>query len=164
MTFEDMSPVPLPPGVFFKPGARLDFSGSDINPLDPRFKDVDLIWQGVPADDRFFHPERIQVHDILNERNAAMRAALFSRMGLTRFLGESKATVIDSDLDAGGRRQLIEVPMPAGEPIVGLKVICPSTQHVHFLRIPPTIRNCEAAAAWIAGFTDPKEYKPLLET
>lgn len=162
--FEDMGTIPLPPGIFLKPGARLEFSGSEINPLDPRFKGVDLRWRGVPADNRFFHPETIQVKDILEERNAAIRAALFSRMGLARFLSEAKAKIIDSDLDAGGRRQLIEVPMPAGEPIVGLKVICPSTEHIHFLRIPPTIRNCEAAAAWIAGFANPEDYKPVLET
>lgn len=164
MAYEDMGSRPLPQGLFFNSGATLNFGGSEINPADPRLKGVQLRWRGVEADERFFHPERITPKDVLEEPNAARRAALFDRMGFVRFMAEAKAAIVDSDLDAGGRRELIRVPMPEGEPILGLKVFCPSTGHLHFLRVPPELSRCGQAAAWVAGFDNPEDYRPIKET
>jgi hypothetical protein len=44
-----------------------------------------------------------------------------------------------------------------------LKVTCPSTGHIHILRVPPNMRSCRQAAAWIAGFNNPDDYNPLIE-
>lgn len=35
------------------------------------------------------------------------------------------------------------------EPIVLLKMTCPSTQHVHILRVPPDMRSAEDAITWV---------------
>jgi hypothetical protein len=32
------------------------------------------------------------------------------------------------------------------------------------IRVPPTLGTCRAAVAWIAGFDDEDDYKPLVET
>jgi hypothetical protein len=44
-----------------------------------------------------------------------------------------------------------------------LKVVCPSTGHLHVLRVPPHMRSCRQAAAWIAGFDNPDDYQPIIE-
>jgi len=41
---------------------------------------------------------------------------------------------------------------------------CPSTGRQYLLPVPPTIRSCKAAAAWMAGFDKPEDYQPELET
>jgi hypothetical protein len=35
---------------------------------------------------------------------------------------------------------------------------------IYALRVPPTMRSCRQAAAWMAGFDDPDDYRPLVET
>jgi hypothetical protein len=30
--------------------------------------------------------------------------------------------------------------------------------------VPPAMRTCHQAAAWIAGFDNPNDYRPILET
>ncbi|MEO0565081.1 MAG: hypothetical protein AAF125_23440, partial [Chloroflexota bacterium] len=80
-----------------------------------------------------------------------------------------RADLLDIDEDAGGERQLLYVELPEAnrwtreEPIVCLNVRCPSTGHQYMLRVPPHIRECHTAAAWLAGFDDPSRYKPLVE-
>jgi hypothetical protein len=32
------------------------------------------------------------------------------------------------------------------------------------LRVPPTVRTCHEAVAWTAGFDDPEQYTPRVET
>jgi len=41
---------------------------------------------------------------------------------------------------------------------------CPSTGRKYLLRVPPHIADCRAAAAWLAGFNNPDEYRPVQET
>jgi len=45
-----------------------------------------------------------------------------------------------------------------------LAVQCPSTDRRYVLRVPPTMQSCHQAAAWIAGFDNPDDYKLLKET
>jgi hypothetical protein len=71
--------------------------------------------------------------------------------------------VRDRDLDAGGERQLIYVPFDDDEPFMVLKVTCPSTGHIHILRVPPYQTSCHQTAAWIAGFDNPNDYNPEIE-
>lgn len=35
------------------------------------------------------------------------------------------------------------------EPIVLLEMTCPSTNHIHILRVPPEITSAEAAIIWV---------------
>jgi leucine-rich repeat protein SHOC2 len=44
------------------------------------------------------------------------------------------------------------------EPIVLLKMTCPSTQHIHILRVPPEMASAEAAITWINHGIHPDEF------
>jgi hypothetical protein len=97
-------------------------------------------------------------------RNAEVRRVMLERMGYERFLRDAGAKVLDRDTDAGGPRQLLRVPLPDDEPLVCLAVFDPSTGRRYLLRVPPRIRTCHQAAAWIAGFDNPENYQPVVET
>ncbi len=70
----------------------------------------------------------------------------------------------DQDTDPGGPRQLLEVRLRGDEPLVCLAVRDPSTGRQYIIRVPPWMRTCHQAAAWIAGFDAPDEYQPVHET
>ena len=72
--------------------------------------------------------------------------------------------MLDKDRDPGGERRLLQVALPGDEPLVCLAVFCPSTGRQYMLRVPPSIRSCRGAAAWIAGFDNPNDYRPIAET
>ena len=91
-------------------------------------------------------------------------ASLLERYGLERFLSDAAAEVLDEDRDSGGERKLLRVPMEGGEDLVCVLVICPSTSRRYILRVPPSMRTCRQAVAWTAGFEDPDDYRPLVET
>ena len=48
--------------------------------------------------------------------------------------------------------------------MVFLHCRCPSSGREYLLRVPPTTSKCHAAAAWLAGFDNPDNYKPVKET
>ena len=101
--------------------------------------------------------------DILNTENAELRRVLIERLGYERFLQHVGGVIRDADTDTGGDRQLICVAFEDDEPLMVLRVTCPSTGHIHILRVPPDMRSCHQAAAWIAGFDHPDDYQPLIE-
>ena len=61
-------------------------------------------------------------------------------------------------------RQLLRLKLEGDEDLVCVAVICPSTGRRYLLRVPPTMRTCRQSVAWTAGFSDPKLYKPRVET
>jgi hypothetical protein len=143
----------------------IDVAGTRIRSLPPSLRGVQLRWRGVAVDERIaFSPELITADEILAEPNAERRRVLLERMGYDSFLEHAKAQVIDQDRDAGGARRLLRVPMKDDEDLVCVTVLCPSTQRQYVLRVPPTMTTCHAAVAWVAGFDDPNEYHPLIET
>jgi hypothetical protein len=101
--------------------------------------------------------------DILNTENVELRRVLIERLGYETFLQQVGGLVRDRDRDAGGERQLVYIPLEDDEPLMVLKVTCPSTGHTHILRVPPHMQSCHQSAAWIAGFDNPDDYKPLIE-
>ena len=142
----------------------LEVAGSGLTALPAGLR-VPLRWQGTTVDERTaFRPDELRATDLLQVRNITHRRVLIARMGLERFLGELGGLVLDRDRDAGGERQLLSVPLPDDEPIHALRVRCPSTHHEYVLRVPPHIRTCRQAAAWLAGFDHEHDYRPLLET
>ena len=34
----------------------------------------------------------------------------------------------------------------------------------YLIRVPPETKSCRHAAAWVAGFDNPNDYRPVLET
>jgi hypothetical protein len=153
----------LPPKL--QVSSWIEVAGSGIKDLPSRLKDVGVRWRGVMVDHTTaFFPERLQAKIVLKERNAERRRVMIERMGFDRFMREARAERLDADRDPGGPRELLRVAMRGDEDIVSLSVRCPSTGRHYLLRVPPTMKTCHQAAAWMAGFDDPKRYKPVKET
>ena len=107
-------------------------------------------------------PETLTSKQILSERNIAVRRIMIERLGLDRFLVQARAKCRDAD--QGGTRRLYRINLPDDEPIVAVRVQCPSTGQIYFLRVPPEIRTCREAVAWTFGFQSPDEYRPVAES
>ena len=123
-----------------------------------------LRWRGVIISDRIaFESDSMTGQDILNTENIELRRVLIERLGYEKFVQQVGGLIRDRDRDAGGERQLVYIPFEDDEALMVLKVICPSTGHTHVLRVPPYMQSCHQAAAWIAGFNNPDDYKPLIE-
>lgn len=153
----------IPSGV--RISSWLDLGGSGVTALPAALQDVDLRWRGVRVDQRIaFRPEELKAAEVLAERNTERRRVMIERMGNLRFLQEARARVLDQDTDPGGPRELLAIDLREDEPMVGLSCRCPSTGRQYLLRVPPNMRSCHQAAAWIAGFDDPRLYRPEVET
>jgi hypothetical protein len=143
----------------------VDVGASGITSLPNSLLGATLRWRGVRIDERIaFHPEQLSVAEALAEKNAEKRRVIIERMGYARFAAESNAKVLDRDKDAGGKRELLRMELKEDEPLVILSCLCPSTGRQYFLRVPPGTKSCHQAAAWIAGFDDPSQYRPAIET
>lgn len=153
----------LPPKL--RVASWIDIADTEITTLPLGVKKATLRWRGVEVDERIiFRPETITGQEVLKERNAERRRVMLTRMGYDAFLSQVDAKVLNQDEDSGGERRLLRVEMQGDEPLVCLAVYCPSTARQYLLRVPPTIRSCHQAAAWIAGFDDPSLYKPIAES
>jgi hypothetical protein len=51
-----------------------------------------------------------------------------------------------------------EVTLREREPMVLLKMTCPSTQHIQILRVPPEMTSAEAAITWVNRGIHPDEF------
>ena len=141
----------------------IELAGSGITSL-PTGHGFMLRWRGVQVSDQIaFESQSFTGQDILNLENVELRRVLIERLGYETFLQQVGGLVRDREQDAGGERQLVYVPFEDDEPLMVLKVTCPSTGHIHLLRVPPHMRSCHQAAAWIAGFDNPNDYHPLIE-
>jgi hypothetical protein len=153
----------LPDGLLVS--SWLDLAETGIQSLPTSLQNTRLRWKGVPIDERIaFRPETITVPEVLGEPNAERRRVLLERMGYERFLTEAQAEKLDQDRDPGGERRLLRVSLSHDEPLVCLAVSCPSTGRQYMLRVPPSMRTCHQAAAWIAGFDRQSDYHPIAET
>ena len=143
----------------------IDIGGTRIGKPPESLRHIHFQWNGIPINDTTaFHPDQLTAREILNEFNLEVRRAMIMRIGLDRFFELAKPTIIDEDEDTGGLRQLLLIRLMGDEDIVVLSVICPSTGRKYVLRVPPPMRTCHQAAAWIAGFDNPNDYIPIHET
>src|SRR5581483_10618802 len=153
----------LPEGL--RVSSWLDLASTPLQSLPASLQGVQLRWRDVFITERIaFHPELLTPQEVLDEPNAELRRVMLERIGYDRFFEQVDAEVLAQDEDAGGKRRLLRVPMTGDEPLVCLAVQCPSTGRQYLIRVPPIMRNCHHAAAWIAGFDHPDDYRPLAET
>jgi hypothetical protein len=101
---------------------------------------------------------------VLREINIERRRVILERVGNERFIKEAQPEIVHADKDAGGERRLLRVKMDGDEDLVVVHVRCPSTAREYLIRVPPTMRTCRQAVAWTAGFDNPDDYAPVLET
>jgi leucine-rich repeat protein SHOC2 len=93
---------------------------------------------------------------LLDEENAEVRRVLINWVGYDRICASVGAIKIDTwreytllkiDRVETIRNEDLE-PIDT-EPMVLLKMICPSTAHIHILRVPPEMESAEAAITWV---------------
>lgn len=143
----------------------LDIGGTQITSLPPHMDHVEMRWRGVPISHRVaFRPETLTSDDILQASNAEERRVMLERVGFERFVELARAETLDTDTDQGGERRLLKVAMPSDEDLVCVSFSCPSTGRKYVVRVPPKTRTARAAVAWIAGFDNPDDYRPDLES
>ncbi|QDT40546.1 Leucine Rich Repeat protein [Gimesia alba] len=143
----------------------IDIAHTGITELPESIDESQLRWRGVPINQRIaFHPEEIMSEEILSEPNSELRRVMLERVGFDRFFKSVEAEVLDTDQDPGGKRELLKVPLEGDEDLVCVSVNCPSTDRRYIIRVPPDMKTCAQAIAWTAGFDDPDDYHPLVET
>lgn len=161
--------------VGFRVRSWIDVANTGLTELPYSLRSVRVLWHGVPVSDRVaFGPETITVDEILEETNQELRRVLLERVGLDWFFEHARPTVIDEDQDAGGVRRLLRIEMGRNASgrdemsrdgaMVCVQVQCPSTGGKYLLRVPPEMLTCHDAIAWTAGFANPRDYRPVVET
>lgn len=135
---------------------------------DEELEGLQVRWRGVPIEARYlFRPKKIRPEEVFGQRNAEVRRVMLERMGTQRLMQMTSSRVVDSDQDAGGLRRLIYFRISQAwgrEEYHFLNCFCPSTGREYLLQVPMTVVTCHAAAAWLAGFDEPDDYQPIVET
>ena len=102
---------------------------------------------------------------LLDEENAEVRRALIQQLGYEKICKELNAINIDNwkkytllkidDIETvyAYHKELID-----REPMLLLKMTCPSTQHIHILRVPPEMTSAEAAITWVNHGIHPDKF------
>jgi leucine-rich repeat protein SHOC2 len=92
---------------------------------------------------------------LLDEKNAEIRRALIQQVGYDRICQELDAI----DLDTWQEYTLLKIDADIDEePMILLKMTCPSTEHIHVLRVPPEMNSAEAAITWVNHGIHPDEF------
>ena len=101
---------------------------------------------------------------LLEEDNAEIRRVLIKYLGYEKICQELGAFTLDSwreytllKIDAV-ETVYDEHGWSEREPMVLLKMTCPSTQHIHILRVPPETVSAEAAITWVNHGIHPDEF------
>ncbi len=92
---------------------------------------------------------------LLEEPNAELRRVLIQGIGYDRIVQDLKAV----ELDAWREYSLLKIQADIDlEPIHLLKMTCPSTNHIHVLRVPPNLTSAREAIRWINWDVDAEKF------
>jgi hypothetical protein len=110
---------------------------------------------------------------LLDEQNVEIRRVLIGQLGYEKVCQKVQGIEIDNwreytlvkidnteiiyDKYGDFRRNEQGDPVDI-EPMVLLKMTCPSTQHIHILRVPPEMKSAEAAITWVNHGIHPDEF------
>ncbi|WP_333153015.1 DUF6745 domain-containing protein [Microcoleus sp. B9-D4] len=108
-------------------------------------------------------PQSWQASWLLTEQNAEVRRVLIQAIGYPRICQELQAT----ELDTWQEYTLLKIENNIDiEPIYLLKMTCPSTGHLHALRVPPKVRSSSRASltakeaiSWVNWGIYPEEFQ-----
>lgn len=114
-------------------------------------------YRGVSLPEKYgrLHPNQWQSRWLLEEPNAELRRVLIQGIGYGRICQELQVTELDYWREYTLLRIDNEVDVEA---IYLLKMICPSTGHIHATRVPPTVISAREAISWVNWDTDPEEF------
>ncbi len=114
-------------------------------------------YRGVSLPEKYgrLHPHQWQSRWLLEETNAELRRVLIQGIGYGRICQELQAVALDSWREYTLLRIENDVDV---EPIYLLKMTCPSTGHIHVMRVPPTVTTAREAISWANWDTDPEDF------
>jgi len=93
---------------------------------------------------------------LLTEKNAEVRRVLIGAIGYSRICQELQAI----ELDTWQEYTLLKIENNVDiEPIYLLKMTCPSTGHIHALRVPPQVLTAKAAISWVNWGIEPEQFQ-----
>jgi leucine-rich repeat protein SHOC2 len=103
---------------------------------------------------------------LLDENNVEIRRILIEQLGYEKICNELKATNLDiwkeyTLLKIDGVETIyddIQDEPIRREPMLLLKMTCPSTAHIHILRVPPEMESAEAAITWVNHGIHPDKF------
>jgi hypothetical protein len=91
----------------------------------------------------------------ITQGEAELRRVLIQGIGYDRIVQDLEAV----ELDAWREYSLLKIQADIDvEPIHLLKMTCPSTNHIHVLRVPPKVTSARAAIRWANGDIDPEAF------
>ncbi len=100
-----------------------------------------------------------------DETNAELRRRLIQQIGYERICQELAAIQLDSwreytllKIDGVERFRDWRRGRDIRQPMVLLKMTCPSTGHIHVLRVPPEMTSAEAAITWVNHGIHPDKF------
>ncbi|MCW6052730.1 hypothetical protein K4039_22305 [Lyngbya sp. CCAP 1446/10] len=129
-------------------------------------------YHGVTLPEKYgqIHPNLWQAQWLLAEKNAELRRVLIQGIGYARICSELQAIEldcwkeytllkIDADIDGFDPDDFEDDDdAPKKEDIYLLKMICPSTGHIHVLRVPPDVTSAKEAIRWVNWDIDSEEF------
>ncbi|MEG4802535.1 hypothetical protein QUB63_15655 [Microcoleus sp. ARI1-B5] len=109
-------------------------------------------------------PQSWEASWLLTEKNAEVRRVLIGAIGYPRICQELQAIELDKWVATGGypyqEYTLLKIDNNVDiEPIYLLKMTCPSTGHLHALRVPPQVRSAIEAISWVNWGIEPEEFQ-----
>ena len=91
----------------------------------------------------------------LEEENAELRRVLIQGIGYSRICQELEAV----ELDTWREYTLLRIDKNIDFDLINmLKMTCPSTGHIHFLRVPPEITSAREAIKWVNEGVDAEDF------
>jgi len=118
-------------------------------------------YHGVTLPEKYgkIHPQQWEAQWLLTETNAELRRVLIQGIGYSRICQELQAI----ELDNWAEYSLLKIDNNIDiEPILLLKMTCPSTGFIHVLRVPPNMVSAREAIRWINWGVDPEDF--IIET
>jgi leucine-rich repeat protein SHOC2 len=94
---------------------------------------------------------------LLDEDNAEIRRVLIEQLGYKKICDELNAVVLDHWREYT-LLKIDGVEVIDREPMVLLKMTCPSTAHIHILRVPPEMESAEEAITWVNHGIHPDQF------
>jgi hypothetical protein len=114
-------------------------------------------WHGTPIPQKYgaVLSQKWRSQWLLEEPNAELRRILIQSIGYNCIVQELGAV----ELDAWREYSLLKIQANIDvEPIHLLKMICPSTNHIHLLRVPPDLTSACEAIRWANWEIDPEAF------
>ncbi|MBX2864226.1 MAG: hypothetical protein KTR27_11805 [Leptolyngbyaceae cyanobacterium MAG.088] len=104
-------------------------------------------------------PEKWMPTWLLDEDNAELRRILIQGIGYDRMCSELNASEVDSWQDYTLLKLNELVDDIDGQSICLLKMICPSTNFIHAIRVPPNLYSAREAIRWVNWGIYPEQFE-----